>query len=81
MNVEVINEFMDAVIRGTMTGICLGFVVLGLAAIWKWFFGVTKRVILYLFPGVETWVQRRREMKKGERRKDKNGRDDVKPCG
>ena len=63
MNMEIVNEVMEAIIRGTMTGICLGFIALGLVAIWKWFFGVVKRVVLFLFPGLEAWAQRRREAK------------------
>ena len=34
-----------------------------IAEIWKWFFGIVKRVVLYLFPGITTWAQRRREAK------------------
>ena len=63
MNMEIVNEVMEAIIRGTMTGICLGFIALGLVAIWKWFFGVVKRVVIFLFPGIATWAQRRREAK------------------
>ena len=63
MNMEMRNEVLQAIVSGTMTGICLGFIVLGLAAIWKWFFGVVKRVVLFLFPGLEAWAQRRREAK------------------
>lgn len=63
MSIEIVNEVMESIIRGTMTGICLGFIVLGLTAIWKWFFGVVKRVVFFLFPGVEAWAQHRREMK------------------
>ena len=33
MNMEIVNEVMEAIIRGTMTGICLGFIALGLVAI------------------------------------------------
>ena len=63
MNMEIVNEVMEAIVRGTMTGICLGFIALGLVAIWKLFFSVVKRVVLYLFPGITTWAQRRREAK------------------
>ena len=63
MNMEMVNQVVEVIVSGTMTGICLGFIVLGLAAIWKWFFGIVKRVVLYLFPGIATWAQRRREAK------------------
>ena len=45
MTTELINTFMDSIIRGTLTGICLGFCILGVVAIWKWFFGVMKRAL------------------------------------
>ncbi len=63
MNMEMVNQVVEAIVSGTMTGICLGFIALGLVAIWKWFFGVVKRVVIFLFPGIATWVQRRREVK------------------
>ena len=43
MTVEMINEFMDSVVRGTLTGICFAFWLLCMAGIWKWFIGVMNR--------------------------------------
>jgi hypothetical protein len=51
MITETINRLMDAVIRGTLCGLCLGFCLYGVIAVWKWFFGVSKRFLHYLFPG------------------------------
>lgn len=59
MTTELINTFMDSIIRGTLTGICLGFCILGVVAIWKWFFGVIKRALLYIFPGLQTRLDKR----------------------
>ena len=58
MTTELINTFMDSIIRGTLTGICLGFCILGVVAIWKWFFGVMKRALLYIFPGLQTRLEK-----------------------
>ena len=55
-----LNTIIDIAVRGTICCICLGFGLLGLIAIWKWFFGVMKNALLYLFPGF-----------KGRRTKDK----------
>ena len=45
MTVEMINEFMDSMVRGTLTGICFAFWLLCMAGIWKWFIGVMKRAL------------------------------------
>ena len=50
MTMEMINQLIDASIRGTLLGISLFFWGFGLIAIWKWFFGVMKRLIKWLFP-------------------------------
>jgi len=47
---EIINDIIDCIIRGTLCGICLGFCGYGLVSIWKWFFGVSKRMLHNLFP-------------------------------
>lgn len=50
MTMETINMIMDAMVKGTLTGICISFWMFGLAMVWKWFVGVIKRMIHYLFP-------------------------------
>ena len=67
MTVEMINEFMDSVVRGTLTGICFAFWLLCMAGIWKWFIGVMKRALFYLF----------RKMRK----KDNGNDNDAEPSG
>nr|WP_187142759.1 hypothetical protein [Acetivibrio ethanolgignens] len=49
---EMVNQLIDASIRGTLLGISLFFWGFGLVAIWKWFFGVMKRLIGWLFPNL-----------------------------
>ena len=46
----MLNEIMDAMVRGTMIGICVSFWIMGLAIIWKWFLGVVKRFPHWLNP-------------------------------
>ena len=50
MTMDSINEILDAIIRGSLLGFLAGFWLMGLAAIWKWFLGVTKRFLHWLFP-------------------------------
>lgn len=52
MTMEMVNQLIDASIRGTLLGISLFFWSFGLVAIWKWFFGVMKRLIFWLFPSL-----------------------------
>ena len=72
--VEMINDFMDMLVHSTITGICLAFWIIALMGIWKWFLGVMKRALFYLFPGLKTWADKRR--------KKDNGKDnDTEPTG
>ena len=77
MTVEMINEFMDAMVQGTLTGICLAFWLLCIAGVWKWFLGVMKRALFYLFPGLQIWAENRRKMRK----KDNGNDNDAEPSG
>ena len=52
MTIEMVNQLIDASIRGTLLGISLFFWGFGLVAIWKWFFGVMRRLIFWLFPSL-----------------------------
>ncbi|MDB8736267.1 hypothetical protein [Ruminococcus bicirculans (ex Wegman et al. 2014)] len=52
MTMEMLNELIDASVRGTLLGISAFFWIFGIVAIWKWFFGVTKRFVLWLFPNL-----------------------------
>ena len=75
MTVEMINEFIDSMVRGTLTGICFAFWLLCMAGIWKWFIGVMKRALFYLFPGLKAWVENRRKV----REKDNGNDNDTEP--
>ena len=46
----MMNQFIDASIRGTLIGISLFFWGFWLVSIWKWLFGVAKTFIKWLFP-------------------------------
>lgn len=48
MTMDTINVIMDAMVKGTLTGICISFWMFGLAIIWKWFIGIIKKMIHYL---------------------------------
>ena len=77
MTVEMINEFIDMVVRSTLNGICFAFWILCMVGVWKWFIGVMKKALFYLFPGLQTWVDNRRKMRLKE-----NGNDnDTEPSG
>ena len=72
--VEMINDFMDMLVHSTITGICLAFWIIALMGIWKWFLGMMKRALLYLFPGLKTWADKRRK-------KDNGNDNDSEPAG
>ena len=50
MATEVIYGFMEQTVQWTFILICIGFWCIGLIAIWKWFIGVIRRMLRYLFP-------------------------------
>ncbi len=78
MTAEMIEKFMDSMVRGTLNGICLAFWLMCLVGVWKWFFGVMKRALFYLFPSLKEWAENRSRMKE----KKENGNDnDTKPFG
>ena len=72
--VEMINDFMEMLDHSTITGICLAFWLIDLMGIWKWFLGMMKRALLYLFPGLKTWADKRRN-------KDNGNDNDSEPAG
>ena len=48
MTKELLNEFMNALIDGTLFGICFGFWMMVLIVVWRWFFEITKRFLHWL---------------------------------
>ena len=63
---ELINNAMNAVVQWTLIGVSAGFCLLCVAAIWKWFFGVMRKALRYLFPGMRRKKNTRSEYSKGE---------------
>ena len=50
MTKEFMNELMNALVDGTIFGICFGFWVMVLMMVWRWFLGIVKRFLHWLFP-------------------------------
>ena len=47
---EMLNEIMDAMIRGSLIGFLASFWLMGLIAVWRWFLGVVKRFLHWINP-------------------------------
>lgn len=50
MTKELLNEFMNALIDGTLFGICFCFWMMIVIAVWRWFLGIVKRFLHWLNP-------------------------------
>ena len=50
MTSETIINLMDSAIRGSLFGICIVLWGFGIVAIWKWFIGLSKRILEWLVP-------------------------------
>lgn len=50
MTMEMLNEIMDAMIRGSLIGFLASFWLMGLIAVWRWFLGVVKRFLHWINP-------------------------------
>ena len=46
----MLNEIMDAMIRGSLIGFLASFWLMGLIAVWRWFLGVVKRFLHWINP-------------------------------
>ena len=64
MSNELFNQILDGIIRGTLGAICTGFCILCLIGIWKWFFGVMRNGLFYLFPNLKAWAENRKQRRK-----------------
>ena len=58
MTMEMLNEIMDAMIRGSLIGFLASFWLMGLIAVWRWFLGVVKRFLHWINP---TWFNPKTE--------------------
>lgn len=52
MTMEFLNNLIDASIIGTLLGISISFWIFGLIAVWKWFLGIVKKMVHWLFPNL-----------------------------
>ena len=52
MTIETINMILNAMMEGTLTGICISFWLFIIAMIWKWFVNILKKMFKYLFPNM-----------------------------
>lgn len=52
MTMETINMILNAMMEGTLAGICITFWFFIIAMIWKWFVNILKKMFRYLFPNM-----------------------------
>ena len=50
MAMEFVSEIIDAMVQETLYEIYISLWLMGLSMIWKWFLGVAKRFLHWLFP-------------------------------
>ena len=50
MATDMIYSFMEQTVRWTFLAMCICFWGIGMISIWKWFIGVARRMLRYLFP-------------------------------
>ena len=67
MTIHTINELVEGITSATISGICMSLWILFIAEIWKWFFGVMKRALLNLFPGLKNLGKKKTDEKKDKR--------------
>ena len=65
MTIDTLNTIMDSTVKGTITGLCMGFWFIILAEIWKWFFGILKRFFKHLCPKLYEKLSTKFTKKKG----------------
>ena len=61
------REIIEGITTATISGICIGFWMIFIAETWKWAFGVMKRALLNLFPGLKN-LRRKSTKKKNDDR-------------
>lgn len=50
MTADMIYSFMEQAVQWTFIVMCICFWGVGMISIWKWFIGVVRRMLRYLFP-------------------------------
>lgn len=58
---DTLNALIDASVRGTFIGITAAFWIFGLVAVWRWFFRIMKKLILWMFPGIVKKINKDKE--------------------
>ena len=53
MTIQTISKIVEGITAATISGICLSFWMILIAETWKWAFGVMKRALINLFPGLK----------------------------
>ena len=61
------REIIEGITTATISGICIGFWMIFIAETWKWAFGVMKRALLNLFPGLKNLSRKKPEKKSNDR--------------
>ena len=67
MTIHTMREIIEGITTATISGICIGFWMIFIAEKWKWAFGVMKRALLNLFPGLKN-LRRKSPKKKNDDR-------------
>lgn len=67
MTIHTMREIIEGITTATISGICIGFWMIFIAETWKWAFGVMKRALLNLFPGLKN-LRRKSTKKKNDDR-------------
>ena len=67
MTIHTMREIIEGITTATISGICIGFWMIFIAETWKWAFGVMKRALLNLFPGLKN-LRRKSPKKKTDDR-------------
>lgn len=52
MTMETICMILNAIMEGTLAGICITFWLFTIAIIWKWFVNIIKKMFRHLFPNI-----------------------------
>ncbi len=67
MTIQTISKIIEGITAATVNGICISLWIIFIAEIWKWFFGVMKRALLNLFPGLKDIGNKNTNEKKDKR--------------
>lgn len=67
MTIHTMRKIIEGITTATISGICIGFWMIFIAETWKWAFGVMKRALLNLFPGLKN-LRRKSTKKKNDDR-------------